>query len=483
MVPHRKGLSVEDQRGSTGIHDRHLTIGILPDDTLLQIFKIYMLEGVHQVWFNLVHVCRRWRDLVFASPRHLNLQLFITNRKSVRKMLDIWPVLPIVIDGLWIQALPLHDTDDLIAALKYRDRICKITFSIFSNPLSERFTATVMEPFPELKYLALWSFDRVRSAPILPESVFGGSVPRLQALSFLHISTPFPTLQKLLLSANHLVDLGLRDIPPSGYISPQAMATCISVLTRLETLHLGFTSLPNLPDQTSRFLPPLTRAVLPALSLLDFTGTSEYLDVLTSQIDAPRLKRARSTFFSQPISDVSQLHQFISRIGTFKAPSLARVSFFEHSVEIAFYPHRESTIFERDIVFEFGLSCAVSHWQISSLALLCTSSMSLPSSVQRLDLTGKIHEDDGPETTQWREFLRLFTNVKDLYLSQDVACHVAYALGELVGRRAITVFPVLQNIFITKGEYWATIQEVITPFVSARKLSNLPITVKRWKSR
>jgi hypothetical protein len=394
-------------------------------------------------------------------------------------MLDIWPALPIVIDGLWIQALPSDDTDDLIAALKYRDRICKITFPIFSNPLSERFMATIIEPFPELKYLALWSFDRVRSAPILPDSVFGGSVPRLQALSFSHISIPFPTLQKLLLSANHLVNLDLEDIPPSGYIPPQAMATCISVLAKLETLHLGFTSLPNPPDQTSLFRPPLTRAVLPSLSLLDFTGTSEYLNDLTSQIDAPRLKRARSTFFSRPISNVSQLHQFIGRIETFKAPSLARVSFLEHSVEIAFYPHRESTIFERDIVFEFGLSCAVSHWQISSLAQLCTSSMSLPSSVQRLDLTGEIHEEDGPGTTQWPEFFRLFTNVKDLYLSEDVACHVVSALRELVGRRAITVLPMLQNIFITKGEHWATIQEVIIPFVSARKVFNLPIAVKR----
>jgi hypothetical protein len=175
------------------------------------------------------------------------------------------------------------------------------------------------------------------------------------------------------------------------------MATCISALAKLETLHLGLTSLPNPPDQTSLFRPPLTRAVLPSLSLLDFTGTSEYLDDLTSQIDAPRLKRARSTFFSRPISNVSQLHQFIGRIETFKAPNLARVSFLEHSAEIAFYPHRESTIFERDVVFELGLSCAVSHWQISSLAQLCTSSMSLPSSVQRLDLTGEIPRRMGQE--------------------------------------------------------------------------------------
>jgi hypothetical protein len=33
-----------------------------------------------EVWQVLVHVCRRWRSIVFGSPRRLNLQLFCTSR-------------------------------------------------------------------------------------------------------------------------------------------------------------------------------------------------------------------------------------------------------------------------------------------------------------------------------------------------------------------------------------------------------------------
>ena len=48
----------------------------------------------------------------------------------------------------------------------------------------------------------------------------------------------FPGLPKLLLSVTHLVRLTLWDIPHSGYFSPEAMVTCLSVLTRLEKLRI-----------------------------------------------------------------------------------------------------------------------------------------------------------------------------------------------------------------------------------------------------
>jgi hypothetical protein len=51
-------------------------------------------------WHTLVHVCRRWRDLVFASPRRLNLRLLCRKDTPVREMLDIWPALPIVIQDI-----------------------------------------------------------------------------------------------------------------------------------------------------------------------------------------------------------------------------------------------------------------------------------------------------------------------------------------------------------------------------------------------
>src|SRR5260221_5208216 len=45
-------------------------------------------------WQLLVHVCRRWRSLVFGSPRRLNLRLFCTPETPAKDTLAVWPALP-----------------------------------------------------------------------------------------------------------------------------------------------------------------------------------------------------------------------------------------------------------------------------------------------------------------------------------------------------------------------------------------------------
>jgi len=49
-----------------------VTFDMLPDDILLELFQICLngAERTHE-WHTLIHVCRRWRDIVFASPRVL----------------------------------------------------------------------------------------------------------------------------------------------------------------------------------------------------------------------------------------------------------------------------------------------------------------------------------------------------------------------------------------------------------------------------
>ena len=54
---------------------------MLPDDVLLVIFdnctNKYQntKKDIEAWWHSLVHVCRRWRAIVFVSPRRLNLRL------------------------------------------------------------------------------------------------------------------------------------------------------------------------------------------------------------------------------------------------------------------------------------------------------------------------------------------------------------------------------------------------------------------------
>jgi hypothetical protein len=155
---------------------------------------------------------------------------------------------------------------------------------------------------------------------ILPDSFLGGSARRLRSLSLDRIT--FPNLPKLLLSATHLVDLQLHDIPHSGYFSPEALVTSLSTLPSFRLLHLEFESHRSRPILESR-RPPATRSLLPVLNTLRFHGNSKYLDDLVAHIDAPRLNKLDVTFFKQNAFDTVQLIQFISRtptLNTLKVP-------------------------------------------------------------------------------------------------------------------------------------------------------------------
>src|SRR6267154_82409 len=120
---------------------------------------------------------------------------------------------------------------NIITALKQHNRMFKTSIWGMQNLLLKAFV-TIKKPFPALTSLTLELNDTM--APVLPRSFLGGSAPCLQSLKLRSI--PFLTLGKLLLSTSHLVTLHLWNIPQSRYISPEAMATCISALTRLKEL-------------------------------------------------------------------------------------------------------------------------------------------------------------------------------------------------------------------------------------------------------
>jgi hypothetical protein len=53
-----------------------VTIDMLPEVALLKIFDFHANEDEEQIeaWHTLVHVCRKWRNIVFASPCRLDLR-------------------------------------------------------------------------------------------------------------------------------------------------------------------------------------------------------------------------------------------------------------------------------------------------------------------------------------------------------------------------------------------------------------------------
>ena len=453
-----------------------VTIDILPDDVLLEIFDFYVVQANVFIpdnrWQTLAHVCRKWRNVIFESPSRLNLQLACSERTPVRETLDVWPLLPIIILHIVHSKYSTFGLDNIVAALEHNDRIRQITLKLFADQQSKSILGAMQEPFPALTTLML-SGDK--TAPDIPDSFFGGSAPHLRSPSLDHIL--FPGLSKFLLSATDLVHLDLWSIPHTGYISPEAMATCLSALTRLNGLRMEFVSPRSHPNRESRRLPQLTRAVLPNLIRLHFKGVSEYLEDLVARIDAPRLKRLEMKFFHQLILDTPQLVQFITRTPNLKACDQARIYFSDLEVIVTF-PRTSS---DSNNGFNLTISCRQPEWQLSAMAQVCSSSFppSIIHKVERLYIRKRstmLKWQDDFEDSQWLELLHPFTGVKYLHLSDEFA-RFAPSLRELVGGRTTEVLPALQGLFLEKYPSSGPFKEAIGKFVAARRLFNLPVAV------
>jgi hypothetical protein len=120
------------------------------------------------VWPKFVHVCQRWRYIIFASSLRLDLRLLCTDRTPVREMLDIWPPLPIEIQYFYAH---VGLEDNMMAALEHRNRVRDIYLSYVTMPL-EDLVAVMEEPFPELESLSLHKGGTV---PALSNTFLGGS--------------------------------------------------------------------------------------------------------------------------------------------------------------------------------------------------------------------------------------------------------------------------------------------------------------------
>ena len=312
-----------------------VTIDVLPDNVLLEIFNFYMQEARPfpyariEAWHTFVHVCRHWRSIIFASPFRLNLRLLCTDKTPVREMPNIWPPLPICIQG----HNSISDMDSIIASLEHKDRICQISLDEVPDPLLEKICAALMqESFPALKHLLLVS--PLGTKFVAPPGPFsGGSAPLLQEAILEDVAFP-ELLNFLSSSANHLAYLSLSNISHSGYISPDAMVTCISALIGLEKLHIVTRSSQSHPYRESRRPHLPTRSVQPSLLVFVFRGTSEYLEDFVARIDAPQLDHLNITFSGKTVFDIPQLVQFIHRIPSLKALDEARVRFSDLFVYI-----------------------------------------------------------------------------------------------------------------------------------------------------
>jgi len=449
------------------------TISTLPHHVLLEIFKFYVDQIFHaDAWHKLVHVCRHWRYVVFASPRWLRLELRCTNRSPVKKM-DVWPALPIVIDG-YITNSRRSGVRNLITALKRHDLVRKIKIWGVLNSLLK--SAAMKKRFPELTDLKLFSDED--DAPVIPDSFLGGSAPRLKSLEFRGIRFLFPVLRELLLSATDLVTLRLLDIPSSGIVSPDQIVTSLSAMTCLQELSIGFRS-PR-PDQERRHPSLLNRFVLSRLTTFYFKGDSEYLENIVGGINAPALDGVQITFFEQPVFDTPLLRDFFSRAEAFQESHQAGVVVTSSAIKfMLFQPGGEA----KRCMLEVMISSRVAERQVSSLAQFCSTSLpplpALEHLFFRLDVLWGRQSSGLLGSALWLELLHPFVTVKHMDLvSGHLVIYVVPALRELTGEGVPEVLPVLRHVSIGHGlNPSGPSQDAIAQFIAARQLSGHLVTI------
>ena len=450
---------------------------MLPDVALLRVFDFYLHQKIHiETWFILVHVCRKWRTVIFGSPRRLGLQLYCGESTPAREKLYVWPPLPIIVStGYEMWCAP--GVDNIIAALEHSNRIYRLKLYNIPRSHLEKVLATMQRPFPILTHLELEPDDG--PSLVVPASFLGGSAPPcLRSLR----SNRILILPHVLLTATRLVNLYLQKIPHSEYFSPEALVTCLAEMTALKRLKIEF-ECPRSRPSRNNWRPPLpTHTLLPVLTHLRFRGVREYMEDLMARIDTPLLDYLTITLAHQLAFATPQLTQFITRTPKFKAHNTARLVFSDKVVWVKFP--------QTDGVLELGLSYGRPDWLLWSLAQVCC--MSVPRdfihAVEYLYIVEHDYEvlprwANNVESSRWLGLLHPFTALKDLYVSQEFVLCIPLALQELVRVTVTGVLPVLKTLFLEKPPPSGPVKEAIQQFVSARQLASHPIAIARWEGR
>jgi hypothetical protein len=464
----------------------HSTIGVLASNILLEIFYFY--QEFYRInptftnprhrgpamplseWCPLMHVCRRWRQIIFESPRRLGLQILCTQRNRFKKSLGIWPDFPIAIDDNRSRTVFTGriEEDDVIAALEHPNRVCRI---VLESLLLELMATMSCKPYPLLKCLDICPRYEID----LPDGFLGGSAPCLEKLSLSHIS--FPGLPTLLSSTKSLVRLTLWNVPPTGYISPDVMVTCLAELPRLTDLRLSFK-----PATVDLHLgqihpPPLTRTVLPALTHF-FGPTSKYLEDLVAQIDCPELAKVH-VFYADPAApQVAQFFNFVNRsVGPEISPFTATKIHIScgDTVRIDTYRPPNHLKGEDWDPAKITISYRVTDRQVYHISQVLNRFSAILSTVAYLSLVSEYFDFRlmASNNLKWLHLLHPFSAVQTLRVSRELAGHLTLALEDIPAERANEVLPSLRLIYLEP--HWQSLS--LEKFVAARGLSDRPVTV------
>jgi hypothetical protein len=464
-------------------------IRMLTDNVLLEIFDHYRKNHNHHCrfhvwkWHILVQVCQKWRHIIFSSPRRLHLGIRCTAGTPVRKLLDTWPAIPIVMDYYYYclgSVVRPNDEDNVIAVLEHPDRVCRIGIHLTRLQLG-KISAVMQEPFPVLTHLSISTRDG--NAPVVPGGFLGGSAPCLQEIELCGV--PFPALPTLLLSASNLVVLQLENIPLAGYISPEVMVAHLAVLPRLKILQIELQSVISRPDQI--LLPPETRTFLPALRRLSLKGVCGYLEDFVARIDAPQLDTI-SIEYSDQAADfgVHQLSGFINHSEYLRdiLSSHCEIIVNHDSDEPGIYFYIAGATSDEaddgkrsdpDTGITVGISCEGVYRRILHLTHVL-SWISPVSDMVHLSINSSTFIALEHLYEPWLQLLRLFSSVQTLFVSEKIAGLISTTLENMAEVTPVAevceVLPALELLFLETRP-----PSSVDRFIAVRWDSDHPVTI------
>ena len=426
------------------------------------------MDSSPRQWIRLVHVCYKWRRIVFEAQQALSLRLFCTHGTPVLKTLDCWPGLPIVLQyggSLALGRPTPKDEDNMMAALKQSDRVRSVTLTVTGSLLKK--LSSIETPFSGLEDLILLSRNTVTLT--LP-STFRWD-PHLRCLHSTRIT--IPALLQHLYSSENLIDLQLHDFLKPSHFSPEALATALSGLTRLRSLSLHFLSTTS-KYRASPKPSSLERAVLPVLTRFSFRGITDYLEGFVVNIDAPRLKNIDVALFDDSIFGHPKLSKFIDRIDMHNSHRRAYISSSEHAIFISLTQPGVPTCLKLQFL------CKSLSVQIWSMARICTDFSAVLSNVVDLHIIAtrpsRWLDRLYPET--WLELLNSFTGVTTLHLDANHWTNVVHAMN-LSEQQPKSVLPALFKLYIHQPKpRQAPLTEAVLSLMDSRRLCGHPIAVE-----
>jgi hypothetical protein len=218
---------------------------------------------------------------------------------------------------------------------------------------------------------------------------------------------------------------------------------------------------------------------------LFFKGVTEYLEDFLVRINTPDLIIAMITFFNRVNFNIPQLFKFVSHKVALGLVKRAKLTFYDHLAKL-FVPHPSSPYGSSGDTNGFpviGVLCNAFDWKVSFLIQICSQLWPLLSGVEELVISCYNQDPldwQDVDHTQWLELFRPFIAVQHLDIC-GLEELIAPALRELTGARVMEVLPALRTLGVIDPGSSGSVRQALQPFITARNLSNHPVTVLKGK--